>query len=81
MRQTIRIFLLFVMVSVAAKPALARCGATTCTEAYNACMGTHCFEEGGRKKCDQQCRPRYLDCLQTGDFQGRQCQKTGLIRK
>ena len=85
MRQAIRISLLALMVSMATKPALARCLApptTTCSEAYARCMGVHCAEEHqGRTQCEQHCRPLYLTCLQTGEFKGRSCQLTGLIRK
>ena len=80
MYQAIRFFLLVLMVSTATKPALARCIAKTCTEAYNACTGVHCFAVRARK-CQRYCRMQYEMCLQTGEFHGQICQNIGLIRK
>lgn len=72
---------LFVMLAIAsaASPALARCDAKTCTEAYHACMGIHCSEEHG-KNCNRHCQPLYQQCLQTGEFYGRRCQRKSLIK-
>jgi hypothetical protein len=80
MHGIIRIFLFMLMLGAAAKPALGRCDSKTCSEAYNACMGIHCSEERGGKHCERHCRPLYDKCLQTGEFHGRQCQRTGLIK-
>jgi hypothetical protein len=69
------------LMAIAAQPALARCGATTCTQARNGCMGIHCMEEG-RRSCLSHCTVEYDRCMQTGEFRGRQCGlKTGLIKK
>jgi hypothetical protein len=73
--------LVFGLMAIAAQPALARCGATTCTQARNGCMGIHCMEEG-RRSCLSHCTVEYDRCMQTGEFRGRQCGlKTGLIKK
>jgi hypothetical protein len=59
------------------------CAAKTCSEAYRACSGKHCQRErtGTGGDCARFCSGEYQRCLQTGEFRGRVCQKTGLIRK
>ena len=67
--------------AMATQPVLARCGAKTCTQAKNACMGIHCAAEGGRN-CYTHCTTEYDRCMQTGEFRGRQCGlKTGLRKQ
>ena len=73
-------FLGSIIAIAASNTALARCGAKTCSEAYRACTVVHCNEER-RQNCQSFCQPEYERCLQTGEFHGRQCQKTGLIKK
>jgi hypothetical protein len=70
------------LMTLASPPALARCGATTCSQARSACMGVHCTQEGRRGSCLSYCTGEYDRCMQTGEFRGRQCGlKTGLARK
>ena len=58
------------------------CGAKTCSQAYSACTGKHCHEEGsGRgQQCIHFCQGELERCMKTGEFHGRRCQKFGLIR-
>jgi hypothetical protein len=73
---------LFVL-TIKTLPALAQsCGAKTCTQAFQACMGKHCHEEGGvGHGCYTHCQGERERCMQTGEFLGRYCQLKGLIRQ
>ena len=81
-------FLVFFFMSLAlaalaigTPPALAQnCWATTCTQAYQGCTGRLCqIQRGG--DCDPFCRVEFQKCMQTGEFHGRVCQRTGLKKK
>jgi hypothetical protein len=71
------------MLTIKTPPALAQsCGAKTCTQAFQACMGKHCHEEGGvGHGCYTHCQGERERCMQTGEFLGRYCQLKGLIRQ
>jgi hypothetical protein len=73
-----------VILIIGTPPALAQnCSAKTCSEAIQACTGMHCQRErtGGRGDCTQLCRTEFERCMQTGEFRGRVCQRTGLKKK
>lgn len=59
------------------------CAAKTCGEAYRACSGKHCQRErsGTGGDCARFCGDELQRCMRTGEFRGRVCHKTGLIRK
>ena len=76
-------FMSFVLVALAigTPPALAQnCSAKTCTQAYRGCAGVLCQQQRGGD-CDSFCRAEFQKCMQTGEFHGRVCQKTGLKKK
>jgi hypothetical protein len=66
-------------------PAMAQtCAAKTCSQAYSACTGKHCHRErsgGHHGDCSRFCSSELERCMRNGEFHGRVCQKSGLIRK
>jgi hypothetical protein len=74
------VFLAALLAGAATGPALAACGAKTCSQALRACLDVHCHNQH-RRDCSAFCQPEYENCLKTGEFHGRVCEKTGLVRK
>lgn len=58
------------------------CAARTCSEAYSACTGKNCARQhSGGRDCARFCGMELERCRKTGEFRGRVCHKTRLIRK
>jgi uncharacterized caspase-like protein len=55
---------------------LRRCGATSCSAAMRGCMRKNAIAGGN----DANCVVKYNHCMQTGTFNGRFCQLSGLAR-
>jgi uncharacterized caspase-like protein len=55
---------------------LTRCGATSCSGALRGCIRKSSITGGDPSHCTE----RYHGCLQTGEFNGRFCQHSGLAR-
>ncbi len=55
----------------------ARCGARSCSQAMNGCIRK--CSNSGRLNCSH-CNALYSQCMQTGNFNGRICQLSGLSR-
>jgi uncharacterized caspase-like protein len=55
---------------------LGRCAATSCSGALGGCMRKAAMTGGDPGRCND----RYQHCLQTGEFNGRYCQHSGLAR-
>jgi uncharacterized caspase-like protein len=55
---------------------LSRCGATSCSQALQGCIRKNSITGGDPSHCTE----RYHGCLQTGEFNGRFCQHSGLAR-
>lgn len=55
---------------------LRRCGATSCSAAMRGCMRKNAIAGGN----DANCVAKYNSCMQTGTFNGRFCQHSGLAR-
>ena len=80
------IFLFFMsfalaVLAIGTQPTLAQnCFAKTCTQAYQGCAGVLCQRQRGGD-CESFCRAEFQKCMQTGEFHGRVCQRTGLKKK
>lgn len=75
---------LFFSPGIGTQPVLAQtCTAKTCSQAFSACTGKHCSRErtGNSSQCYRFCQTELERCMKTGEFNGRVCQKHGLIRK
>jgi hypothetical protein len=57
-------------------PELSRCGATSCSQALRGCMRKTAIMGADSSVCTT----KYNSCLQTGSFNGRFCQHSGLAR-
>lgn len=81
----LKFFLIFfaLMLASGVRPALAQtCAAKTCSEAYRACTGKHCARQhSGGRDCARFCGDEVERCMKTGEFRGRVCHKTRLIKK
>ena len=86
MVKSLGVIFLILMVSAAASSAQVPCRARTCTQALRACMGLRCMQMGQVRQhkhpsCGVFCNERYEECLTTGEFRGKVCHNTELLRQ
>jgi hypothetical protein len=56
------------------------CRATTCTQAYHACLGLRCRQQG-KTNCERPCSAHYNECMRNGTWRGKVCAHAGLRRE
>ena len=70
----------FLVMGTSAPYAQTPCRATTCTEAFHACVGLRCRQQG-RTDCERPCSAHFNECMRTGAWRGKVCAHTGLRRQ